>query len=107
VKSEEADKIIADFMNRKIEYIQCGSVVAQHIAGERKYTGHSLYSRSLDVLVPVWEKLEDICVNLEIKGNFCSLNIPGTNCCLGLNGSIQEAAAIATAKAILELKDQE
>ena len=103
---QEANKIIAEFMGYETD----GSVIAKAIAvvkvsdGEPDYIG--AYSEYLDSLAPVWEKLNldggwvyDSCggkeswiitfTGKEDSGEWCP--------------TIQEAAAIATAKAIQEM----
>jgi len=91
--TEEANKIIAEFMG--------GSDL------QIAFTG--MYSHSLDTLVPVWDKMNENRVTLEHFGN-CS---KGYSADLNLShnyetysNTIQEAAAIATAKAIKELKNE-
>ena len=55
----------------------------------------SSYSKSLDSLVPVWEKIG-------LLGDI-EFNLKGT---IGVQASsIQEAACLATAQAVLELKE--
>ena len=108
MKTYDANKIIAEFMG----YKHCIEDDAEWWETEE---GHDfIASSSLDMLVPVWEKLR--------RENLCELNmIMGTrreyDCHFGFDTeisgrflpdeyapTIQEAAAIATAKAIQELK---
>lgn len=110
MKPSEANKIIAEFMgvNHKIDYK--GDVVIDGTIP--KNVG---YSMSLDALVPVWEKLNMriiqprfmLGVN-DLKG--CGIK-HGAICSsdwedeiLGFETTFQQAAAIATAKAIKELR---
>ena len=102
MNTTEANKIIADFMGVKVED-DCPYTEAMY-EGEMTKVYGSPYFSSLDALVPVWEKLEFL---------HCQFNwIPDNtfNCTLSLNEehnanskTIQEAATIATAKAIQEL----
>jgi hypothetical protein len=102
--SQEANKIIAEFMGVKVED-DCPYTEAMH-GGEMTKVYGSPYFSSLDALVPVWEKLNldggwvyDSCggkeswiitfTGKEESGEWCP--------------TIQEAAAIATAKAIQEM----
>ena len=98
---EEADKIIAEFMGMYIvgEYI--------HEKDDRgEYCHHVVYSKSLDALVPVWEKLEEIGeldFERDSKKWYFGIDLPiGYE--YGEHKSLQQAAAIATAKAIRSLK---
>lgn len=104
---EESNKIIAEYMGCPFNGNICTACGATH---ER-----CIYSNSLDALVPVWEKLvfqpnfwmeydknNWVCIereDLRVAENFY-------NSYSGKCSSIQEAACIATAKAILELKDK-
>jgi len=94
--TEEANKIIAEFMEWDIkpEWLEQPSWLG------------------LDDLVPVWEKLKNeymaILIDIKskdvgyyFKGDY--IEDPKIN---AKAGSIQEAAAIATAKAIKELKEK-
>lgn len=110
MESSEADKIIAEFMGFEFRYGEQGFYPV--------YTDGNLvptisragpeYTSSLDALVPVWEKLET-------KGKYTDVNFwrqrgkkyVFCNLCFSIkveSETIQQAAAIATAKAILELK---
>lgn len=97
---QDADRIIAEFMG----------VTRGYYEGDYY---HENYSESLDALVPVWKALEFYDIKLEdIRydrlGWTCDFNGKITeheNDEIYLN--IFEAAAMATAKAILELKEKE
>lgn len=104
---QEANKIIADFMGLEMsQFEHRENYVFKRNHAER----YALFTDSLDALVPVWEKGGlTLIINLDfmpqkidkwsvsvafwaIRGEFS-----------GKGKTIQEAAAIATAKAILEL----
>lgn len=98
MKTEDANKIISEFMGDK------------DTRPDGYYKPLPNYTSSLDALVPVWEKLG--IDNLEFKhiaydqaGWFLDINaILDTRKDNTLNLSIQEAAAIATACCIQGLK---
>lgn len=117
MKVSEADKIIAEFMRLVVEKKTLGKtsyMILNDIPAEtiEIYKGGKLnpprYSQSLDALVPVWEKLDDY-VRLETLitaegDDYWGVNVGTyTKKHLGLEQTIQQAAAIATAKCILEL----
>lgn len=111
MNKDEANKIIAEFMG----YGGCSTpfmIEGEYYIAVFDSNGFAAeyirpYSESLDALVPVWEKLdfdfclsakEKSCRNMDYSGyylNFGGLEVKST--------TLQEAAAIATAKAILEL----
>jgi len=117
MKTEEANKIIAEFMGHEL---YCSEGVLMGINGGRVGTSVDpsafyvlpIYSKSLDALVPVWKKL-----NLELMLDFIlthgKMTVNTWECRIYSNrgGSLfkheaitgQEAAAIATAKSIREL----
>ena len=95
MRPEEADKIIAEFMGLKhnmpfVSYKDSDTIVSVE------------YSQSLDALVPVWEKLTggknhalwDCLKNI----------IDDDESIWSISGNFTQAAAIATAKAIKEIK---
>lgn len=98
MKPSEADKIIAEFMKDHWPDSHMRGIID--------------YSQSLDALVPVWEKLsgKDFYDNVRLK--ICS-KFPSAQIIIGeefksaieIQDSIQQAAAIATAKAIQELDE--
>lgn len=113
---EEANKIIAEYMGTTIEIIESINYAApttydKIITKDYKYTS-KWYSESLDALVPVWEKMraaEFKFVNIEYDccGWFLDIDDKTDVRKYGRIGlSIQEAACIATAKAIKELKEE-
>ena len=121
--SNEANKIIAEFMgyyyigieNKRLEDLPC-LILTRKCDGERIYKYP--YSESLDALVPVWQKLKEdfdlyhfdigfngnefsVDITFENKAEALDDTIMRSNC--AWSNTIQEAAAIATAKAIKEL----
>lgn len=112
---EEANKIIAEFMGKcwhtwnisgfDCWCAKCGKDLPNKSIG--KYNGYK-YTESLDALVPVWEKLEHhaCIVQLSVYRSIPWCNVQSAVIMIGAqNGkTIYEAAAIATAKAILEMK---
>ena len=100
MKISESDKIIAEFIGWYPQSTDMYPDAWNNHEGFR-VMDHQWFSRSLNALVPVWEKLKPIHgydVILSQVGDWISDH----NC--EHENSIQEAAAIATAKAILELK---
>lgn len=95
MKSEEANKIIAEFMGTGVW------VPVDNDCGELE----TLYSWSLDALVPVWEKLDKkpICISQGINQCEGKWFVQYGLFDGGERETIQEAAAIATAKAIQEM----
>ena len=113
MKADEANKIIADFMGYGIAKKVNGVPFATSPIPKAKYRLEDYYL-SLDALVPVWEKLEFfdneefITTDNEVtikkwhgdgEWLFMFNEIEG----VGFGRTLQEAAAIATAKAIKEL----
>jgi len=106
MKPEEADEIIAEFMGFEIEDGQI--CLRDNCCG---YYYDKVFSESLDLLVPVWEKLMDGAF-YKITLNDYGLGSPIVNTewyegkkSIGKSDeTVQQAAAIATAKAIQELK---
>lgn len=112
---EEVNKIIAEFMCLDIREVNGN----QLYVWEHNDMASALYTESLDALVPVWEKLSEdnpSCDTIKIdlvKGNE-SASFVFWNRSFFHDGEIkyysegkttQQAAAHATAKAILELKN--
>jgi len=110
MKTNEANKIIAEFMGHDVYAIDV------HIScrGKSRNYFFEMYSEDLNALVPVWEKLEFfdneefITTDNEVtikkwhgdgEWLFMFNEIEG----VGFGRTLQEAAAIATAKAIKEL----
>lgn len=112
MKPEEANKIIAEFMGWKphlnLELIELKT-------GTNEARKEVDYTQSLDALIPVWEKLPcfDLLINKHSNGitvAFDSFDFETFDSNyeiwvkrMGKAKTIQEAAAIATAKAIQEL----
>lgn len=89
-----ADKIIAEYMGFKYNNVN-NSIDMWH--RNNGWQHFDLYTNSLDALVPVWRKLQ--IIPFERDGCVvCSYTD-------GSNQTIQESAAIATAKAIKELNE--
>lgn len=89
----QADNIISNFMGVTRGYYE-----------ENHY--HENYSESLDALVPVWEKLKMKRVTLEyFNQSYRGADVNHCHDHETISDTIQEAAAIATAKVILELKE--
>ena len=104
---QEVNKIIAEFMGGGIVYYY-GEPIRVEFPMEMQHLDCKLYTESLDSLVPVWKKLELTEIGCEFFSNevfyfkVCKPTIKGD-----FNGeTIQQAAAHATAKAILELKKE-
>lgn len=106
---KEADKIIAEFMGFEFAYgeqgytpIYCEGIVSPDISR----AGPS-YSGSLDALVPVWEKMKADKILFDRRAEVFYVDTYGTKIAYaGDRLFIEPAAAIATAKAILELKGE-
>lgn len=107
MEASEADKIIAEFMGYTYES-PC------YWFDESGKANTVIYSKSLDALVPVFKKLDGMLqVVIEPYGDFETVSIfyysTKTDRVESVDSSaksIQEAAAIATAKAIKELKNE-
>ena len=98
MKTEEANKIIAEYMGENLIV----PVNINELSGSQKKI-YQPYIYSLDALVPVWEKLGVDDMDLHPLRGECYIYWRG----LGIKGkgeTVQEAACIATAKAIKELK---
>ena len=102
MNDKEVNKIIAEYMGvPETVSINCGDYSQDVLR----------YVDSLDALVPVWEKLGRYaaCGKQEELG-FQAIMLPTTvdnMACVYNMESIQQAAAHATAKAILELKQSD
>jgi len=114
---ENADKIIAEYMGYEVDstHIYTGSVLGYRITGENTYIKNNHFSASLDALVPVWEKMSNFWNELDFnlspdKKPFFNIDyFIGRDCyCINSYGkTIQEAACVATAKAIESLKNDQ
>jgi hypothetical protein len=122
--AQEANKIIAEYMGLTVYRGKRGShkiVTSVSLGRVNGSVVSDLYSESLDSLVPVWEKLKLFEKGYGFK--IYEYNKKGWYCCfqkydgqifMMINHfivierkSIQEAAAIATAKAIEQLTEGE
>jgi hypothetical protein len=103
----EVNKIITVFIG--LSYVKlCDE---EFYIQDKKYNILPLYTKSLDALVPVWNKLGGGTVKMNrntsryqqdaITIGFSNFNIGRSS----TNKTIQQAAAHATAKVILELKE--
>jgi len=117
VDLNEANKIIAEYMNWKI--IHNGNALGipsdsdPNVNQGISFGWSYLPSESLDVLVPVWEKIHSESlwsIGIESETMECwqiTWHLFGNNkidFISDLDTTIQQAAAVATAKAILELR---
>jgi hypothetical protein len=120
---KEADDIIANYMGNDflIRYFELKKVFDKSEPGVItaeciELTGHiygkepSLYSTSIDMLVPVWEKLGPNMVGvikLDFHLNQAMFVQPKEKKSGYIKGeTLAQAAAISTAKAILELEEE-
>ena len=62
------------------------------------------YSKSLDALMPVWQKLGKVYLHFVTQYNEIHIEVEEIEIGFAKGETIQEAAAIATAKAIQELE---
>lgn len=118
--AQEANKIIAEFLGWRLEnnnwilgdFEKDGHETGCPNTDEYKDYAPNNYIRSLDALVPVWEKLKDFH-NGEIdislapdEKHWVSIDHFKDGHCYSSSSrgeTVQEAAAIATAKAIKEM----
>lgn len=107
----EVNKIIAKFMGYKVLEVDAFDIKI-HNAEKSLVRYIALYTKSLDELVPVWEKLEKyfiIEINRNDIKNYYRLTYPRIKIDgleideMPIKGTIQQSAAIATAKAIQEI----
>ena len=116
MKPSEADKIIAEFMGMEFKKCPIDGVLKLQKQG-KVFNNHGLYSKSLDALVSVWEKLfnayDNVCLGTQLNSCYISklkhseMKNGDIENFMSFGETIQQAAAIATAKCILELKEQE
>lgn len=107
---QEVNKIIAGFMGGFIKYCEDTDYFedfAVIIDNKKQQRASKLFTKSLDALVPVWDKL-DTSISMENFQDFSGKEywafcINDTEFS-GRNKTIQQAAAHATAKAIEELE---
>jgi len=108
---QEANRIIAEYMGDKSPV-----PVNLHELSEKQLRQYLPYAHSLDALVPVWEKARifNVCqFDFNRLGNSYEFTIfqdrPDKeygNQWYAKESTVQEAAALATAKAIKELKNE-
>jgi len=119
---EEANKIIAEYMGEELYHRGIDGTLFALVDKSHKVNNHypskPIYSRSLDALVPVWHKMEKdnnyggICIYSCIIGKEETFTV-SSNLIREAGGfkadsheydegssTLQEAAALATAKAI-------
>ena len=99
---QEANKIIAIFMGLTVSEDQNG-VLCEWV-DSLSYGYPLAYNKSLDSLIPVWEKIRrgfNIDLIKSVDNYYCSVN-NGEYYKDDARETIQEAACIATAKAINE-----
>lgn len=111
VNLENCDKIIAEFMEKDyysiLEWNKAYGTSKEPVGcnGVSFVMGNH-YSKSLDSLVPVWEKLEYLPPKFERRDDinmwlaYYGFDPDSTT---GLAETIQQAAALATAKAVQEI----
>ncbi len=111
MKTEEVNKVLAEYEFGKDIWLMDGCVEANYKEGYYSIR-KPFYTNSLDSLVPIWEKLG--FWEFRLHGNSAFIEVPtfethvssvigeSDNC-----KTIQEAAALATARAVLELKERE
>lgn len=98
---DEANKIVAEFMG--LEYHREGDC-AGWIRNDRFL--QFPYSMSFDSLVPVWEKLEFLDIKIFWASDGYRFWIKNNREVFSGRKTIQEAACVATAKAILALTQE-
>lgn len=101
MNTSEANKIIAEYMGYKDDGTEFDAIIHENAA----------YAKSLDALVPVWEKLPTLPEFFSNSKNhyevMFDIGDTATMYAKGEAATIQEAACIATARAILELRGVE
>ena len=120
MSDDQVNKIISEFMGIKpfiVDNETLYDIPCLSCAGHDEYG--TTYTRSLDALVPVWDKLDRITdlwysfntkpdksfifgISIEKEDKFYDPPV----LCNSTNKTIQQAAAHATAKTILELNRQ-
>ena len=107
MNDNEVNKIIAEFMG--YEVFSCVERYADMAVRKGDFRGNIYkFTKSLDALVPVWEKLEVRLFSFDKWNNYLVDIHTDTNAdIMRVKGkTIQQAAAHATAKAILELDER-
>ena len=95
--TNEANKICAEFMG-------CDFNATETCIVDKDHNLSHLYSKSLDSLVPIWEKMSNTSFQFYILGGDFTFKTPFSKSSSKEVDTPQEAACIATAKAIKELK---
>lgn len=107
---EEVNKTIAEYMDLNVEYWDLYKVYMIRISnykGKARRVPIPEYTKSLDLLTPVWEKLEYLGVQIEWCPDdkyMATLTRHRENCIKG--DTIQQASAKVTAKAILNMEEE-
>lgn len=104
MNDQEVNKIIAEFMGYRLRGFANDGGVELDMPPMRGIFFRKPYTKSLDALVPVWEKLKNPRFIGEIN---CFTIVNANNEGIGRSSqkeTLYQAAAHATAKAILELK---
>ena len=106
MNDEEVNKVIAEYMEFDGEVCvvegYCFLVRNNANAWEEDSLG-APYTKSLDTLVPVWKNLDLFIFTIHPRSNEADVDYHDYRT---EGQTIQQAAAYATAKAILELKDE-
>ena len=105
MNSDEANRIIAEYMGNELGgYYVCNTEDCDEI---------KTYGDSLDALVPVWSQLATVDgfrfsnrLTIFKDKSVSDVSTSRGICCLEEGKTIQEAAVIATAKAIKELNNE-
>ena len=106
---EEANKVIAEYMNLPTwsgQYDGVKYTKTIYILNGKKFNGR--FDKSLDALVPIWEKLDNmmyIGCNLQDRFYYFQLVTSKGKQFEAKANTIQKAACIATAKAIKSLEE--
>jgi len=108
--NEEVNKIIAEFMGSRLETVTSWDKKQPYCRlVDHNGSFKEVYTKSLDALVPVWEKLESDIIHL-CMSTYSDARAAGFYDSLygcehfSKKPTIQQAAAHATAKAITELE---
>ncbi len=107
MKPDQANKIISEYVEG-VSLIDFNKFHYKQSEDSQFLIPKKLYSKSLDALAPVWEKLNDWDLDITIRwcNNEwqCDMN---NRHIFTASSTVQEAAAIATAMCIQELNDKE
>lgn len=112
MSDEEVNRIIAEFMgvSEVLNGANCPTCGYDGLWDSSNEKTKNFYTKSLDALVSVWEKLDLLpsffkCDQYDDQDYEVRISI-NNRYVWGNNINIQQAAAYATAKAILELKEK-